>query len=444
MKRGFFSDRRGNIAILFALIAPMALAAVGVALDFQRLQAARDQLQDAADNVALRAARELLLENATASSVEALMRATADAQYGKSLNLSSIDPVVDKDQRTATLTLTTSDFKGLILTHIKKDTLPIVATATAMAQGVSNVCVIALGDGGSAISADMSAALAAKSCAILSNSTATDGISVKKFAKIDAAFICSAGGSEGGSSNFNPSPLHDCPAYDDPLAKRTPPTVGACDYYDASFDRDLLDPQPSDPGKPAGKLDAELVSGAYEGTLPDYFRVDLLPGVYCGGVRLAGRIDAHLAPGVYIIKDGPLRADGGARIFGEGVGFYFDGDLSTFEFRDNSVVHLTAPTSGLMAGLLMWESADAPVGRAHRILSFNARQLLGTLYLPRGVLEVDTKSPVADSSAYTAIVSRSLSLSGSPTLNLNTDYAATDVPVPEGVGATGGQVYLRN
>jgi hypothetical protein len=97
-----------------------------------------------------------------------------------------------------------------------------------------------------------------------------------------------------------------------------------------------------------------------------------------------------------------------------------------------------------MAGVLFWEDASAPEDNKHFILSSNARQLLGTIYLPRGQLKIASIMPVADKSAYTAIVARTLQMSGSPTLVLNADYAGTDVPVPAGLGAIGGEVFLSN
>lgn len=50
--------------------------------------------------------------------------------------------------------------------------------------------------------------------------------------------------------------------------------------------------------------------------------------------------------------------------------------------------------------------------------------------------------PIGDSSAYTAIVSKRLNMLGAPKVVLNTDYSATDIPTPAGVGPTGGNVYL--
>ena len=78
--------------------------------------------------------------------------------------------------------------------------------------------------------------------------------------------------------------------------------------------------------------------------------------------------------------------------------------------------------------------------RTHTIKSNNARQLLGTFYLPNSILQVDSNSPVADQSAYTAIIVMRLWLKAGPNLVLNSNYSATDVPVPEAI--TGGKVAL--
>ncbi len=55
---------------------------------------------------------------------------------------------------------------------------------------------------------------------------------------------------------------------------------------------------------------------------------------------------------------------------------------------------------------------------------------------------VKTSKPVADQSAYTAIVARQLSLDLNPTLVLNSDYNATDIPVPTGLSGIGGRIVL--
>ena len=96
---------------------------------------------------------------------------------------------------------------------------------------------------------------------------------------------------------------------------------------------------------------------------------------------------------------------------------------------------------GPMAGLLFFEDISTAGGKKHRINSNNAKRLVGTIYLPLGTLLIDAKSPVASESAYTAIVAKSIEILEAPTLILNTNYGATEVPVPDGI-ARSSQVVL--
>ena len=55
---------------------------------------------------------------------------------------------------------------------------------------------------------------------------------------------------------------------------------------------------------------------------------------------------------------------------------------------------------------------------------------------------VEGKDEVARDSAWTVIVARMLQLKGSPSLIINANYAASDVPVPDGVGPRSGGAQL--
>ena len=102
-------------------------------------------------------------------------------------------------------------------------------------------------------------------------------------------------------------------------------------------------------------------------------------------------------------------------------------------FDSGTTIDLTAPKDGPLAGILFFEDRKALPLRIHRIGSNNARNLVGTIYLPLGILFVDANAPVADNSAYTALVVRSLQLSEGPNLVLHSDYKSTDIPVPDGL-----------
>jgi len=168
----------------------------------------------------------------------------------------------------------------------------------------------------------------------------------------------------------------------------------------------------------------------------------LKPGTYCGGLTIRGGASVTLDPGVFAILDGPFRLEDGAAIEGEGVGLYFEGQNARLDFDNNSSVSLTAPVSGDMAGLLMFESRSQPEGNTFDLLSNHAPNLLGTIYIPKGELRVDSEATLANESAYTAIVANTMRLYGGPHLILNTNYDKTDVPVPKGIRGAGQPVAL--
>jgi hypothetical protein len=216
------------------------------------------------------------------------------------------------------------------------------------------------------------------------------------------------------------------------LSSRAAPPVGACNYTN------------------------KVVDGGYE-TLP--------PGVYCGGLQLTNGAVVKLASGIIIIKDGPLIVDGGASISGTEVAIHLKGGAANLMFDADTTVSLSAPKDGPLAGILIFDDpsgAGAPAQvpksgrgaagrgnataapRQHQILSDNARNLLGTIYMPQGEIIIDAMKPIADKSAYTVLVVKQLHLYSGPNLILNTDYSATDVPVPMGVGPSGAKIFLSN
>jgi hypothetical protein len=164
------------------------------------------------------------------------------------------------------------------------------------------------------------------------------------------------------------------------------------------------------------------------------------PGVYCGGLQIFGKSEVTLNPGVYIIHKGILSVNDTSSLTGEYVGFYLSGMASMFFFNSDTTIDLSAPKDGPLAGLLFFEDRNVTPLRVHRIGSNNARRLIGTIYLSQGTLLVDANAPVADNSAYTALVVRSLQLQAGPKMVLRSDYDATDVPLPSGLKA--GQIVL--
>ncbi|MEX0645500.1 MAG: hypothetical protein WD076_09325 [Parvularculaceae bacterium] len=417
------------MAVAIAVMLPLVLLAVGSAIDFQRLGQQRAQLQEFSDTLALRGAKEFMIANSSAAQIESVVRSVADGSLPEELRLAPFHTEIriDESEPSVTITLTQPARPALLLARFGNFGDEVSVSSTAVARGGMNLCVVALHDAASgAISTYDRASLEAPPCAIISNSKSSSGIIAERYSHIKAKLICSAGGAAGPGSNYSPSPTTDCPAYEDPLSMREPPPVGPCDFTSFQLTqrrrRDDDDDEPPGPPTPA----------------------TLSPGVYCGGIRIGYNVEAEFSPGVYVIKDGPLSIGKASTLNGQSVAFYLVGDLAVFTFDREAKIAMAAPTSGPLAGIMFFEDRNAPLDRVHSILSDDAHEFLGTFYLPRGVLRVQTQQPVADASAYTAIIARRLELRGRPVLVLNADYSSTDVPAPEGVGPVGLDIFLRD
>jgi hypothetical protein len=411
----FAAARGGMLATKFALLLPLLVGIAGVTLDLGLTWSQKSRLQALTDAAATAATHELSLADpkreSTAGLIEAVVAAIFREAAGQDPAAGAISSQVHysasemKVEVVAEQTLHSSlGAFGLGLNSLR-------ARSVGRVVGRPNICVLALEPAkAKALSLEKEARMTGVNCGIYSNSIHRNGIASKNSAVLKATVICSAGGKDGGKDNFTPEPLTDCPTFEDPLAKRPEPSVGACTRTNAVLDG---------------------------------FAGPLSPGVYCGGLTIKGASRVALEPGVYVIKDGPLLVADASEMAGEGVGFYFAGEGARFSFGSATTISLAAPTTGDLAGLLMFQSRAATDKAAlNEILSNQARRLVGTIYLPEAELKIDAKEPVADESAYTAIVVKRLTLYSGPHLVLNTNYDATDVPVPDGIRGAGQPIAL--
>jgi hypothetical protein len=413
------------------MIAGFALPAIVVAgaatVEYGNIVLRRTQLQAAADNAAVRAANELTLANSdtyVAGLAEQVARTVANAPDPEITRVNA-QILNRRSWVKVDITETVKSVLGKVLTLPSSE---VSVTATGQIVGRSRLCLLGLDTSAKGtVNIHKNAVLTATSCSVYSNSKMNEGMKVEDGAVVTAATVCSAGGIKQGSAIINGEVMTDCPPKDDPLAAREDlPIPGSCLYYKLVVD--------------GGKTPYKM----------------LTPGRYCGGLVVTKGAVVTLASGVYIIDDGPLKVDKDASLKGEDVGFYFIGDKGGLVFDSKSTIDLTARKSAPMEGLLMFEDRKvswpievlpeslipapppppgSPPMRTYRIISDNARNLLGTIYLPAGRLVIDAKNPVADRSAYTIIVARQVELFDGPNLILNTNYSNTDVPVPEGISS---------
>jgi Flp pilus assembly protein TadG len=412
----FLHLEQGAAAIVFGVAAPLLVGVAGIAVDYARFTNTQSELQGLADGAAVAAAKGLSvasMDGITAKgAVESYVQGNA-ANIAWQKGKNGIEVTAKVDQKNNTVEVELSKKWSPMLAHVLtgKITTPVVVSSTAKMVGTGKICMIALREhANKALHVLKNATLIADGCAVYSNSTHSHSIWIDNNGSVTAKLICAAGGVKyKKSTSVKPSVTEDCPPIPDPLADRPAPPSDICP-----------------------KSATKLVINNQVTTLS--------PGTYCGGLEITGNSDVTFMPGDYIIKDGPFVVTDTSKIRGENTGFYFTGSNAVLKFDDKTSVELTAPKQGPLAGLLFFEDRNAAKNNVHIINSDDARVLLGTIYFPKGTLRVSANAPVADQSAYTAIIAEMLDLDEGPDLVLRSDYGATDIPVPAGL--IGGNVVL--
>jgi Flp pilus assembly protein TadG len=450
------ANTKGNVALLFGLAAPAMMMAGALGIDYIQLSRKQANLQKLADLAAIAGAHELPLANSDSQVISAVAQNNIKANLGaKSAGFTS---VVTVNKEFTQVNVEIKEVWQPTFAHFFDNKVtPVIARAQASVYGTGFICVVGLNETPvqPAVHMEHKARISAPNCGIYSNAPSKVAILMQGQAKITAKTVCSTGGVSYilGSNGITPPPLTDCPKVNDPLADRVAPVFGGCDFKNVKIGAVA----------PPARIETSVEAAFWtffkqpKPTIPAGIKTKttLFPGVYCGGLEIGKDQDVILEPGEYIIKDGPLRVTSNGSFTGTGVGFYFTGPGSVFEFQAGTRISLEAPTSGALAGLLMFEDRNAAFSfkfnplnlnkraanvRLHRIQSDDARKLLGTIYLPRSILMVDSDSTVADQSAYTAILAGQLLLRAGPNLVLNADYLKTNVPVPSSL--LGGEIVL--
>jgi hypothetical protein len=443
----------GAVAVIYALSASAVIGLAGGAIDYASLVSSRTNLQSAVDTGVMAGGNALKLVVSSTDSIVGLTTQTIqkEAKAGTESPVSiQVSVASDKTSVFAgaqqTIKLAFGPFIGL-------STVQISAQAKATVVGRMRLCMLALDPAAAgAFNLEKNAQVTAYDCALYSNSSSATGMVGRDGALARAQTICSVGGFRDQQANFTPNPQTGCPVIQDPLRERPAPSVGNCTSL-----TEML-------------RIADVVTGKSKGANPIAISTTLDPGTYCGGLHITKNAVVTMRPGIYVMKDGPLIVDKNATLSGADIAFYFTGNNSGLLFDKKTTINLSAPTSGIMAGLLIAENpavtlpidpalaVDTLLGdvitptppplaaskpmRTYRIISDNARTMLGTIYLPAGRLVIDSQRPVADLSAYTVVVAQQINLYEGPNLYLNADYNRSSVPVPKGVGPVSGRLVI--
>lgn len=417
------NDESGSVAVWVALTLTVLVGFIAMTVDMGAFYAMRGRLQAAADSAALAALDELSNDLMVRSRAhEYIEKHFAVAEHGAVLRDADVLSG-NWDSRSKTFTTNGTPLNAVRVTARKSDAngnaqrtyfarvmgIPDVnISATSLAVLSPPSCVIALDPAAAeALMLDSNARIDASGCQVTVNSGHGRALSTDSNAAITADVVCVRGGyDQQGSSTIDPSPETNCLTGADPLARLAAPAVGGCDENGLKLDD-------------------------YVGSLS--------PGVFCGGLEIVNNSDVQLDPGIYIIKGGPLMIDGNTKLRGDGVAFYLT-EGASIQATSNTVIALTAPTGGSLAGVVFFQ--DRSYETTHLFDSNSFGTIEGTVYLPTGVLRSDSNTRMAGASNYSLFIAKRLEFDSNAGLDIKTDYGASSVPLPRGVGASRKRLML--
>ena len=406
--RRFVRDSGGSVALKAALILPAVLMMGAGAFDLTQVQASRLRLQDIADSAALAAANDLSLAT-DGSNARERARAYVDthlSEWGdQAPTVEALYEVLDVDGQRAIKVRLNGHRPSFFASLLPPGGWHFNAESTATTMGMVPLCVLVSGSNGNQLLyVRDTSRLNAPACLVHSNRD----IEVAGAASISAASTQAVTSARG---------------FITPTAN-----TGAASIADPFVNLDL---------ERQGGLGllctvAELTNRIRVTSGIHYVQ----PGKHCGGIDARGTARIVLQPGEHKFLQGHLTIDENARLEGQDVVAFFD-SASRFEFKGGARVNLDGRKSGPYAGLVMGAMRD---NRQDFVVSADhVESLLGVIYVPSARLIVEGSSDVARDSAWTVIVAKEVQLKGSPSLFINANYDASDVPVPAGVGPrTGG------
>jgi hypothetical protein len=412
-------DRRGAIAVITALAATALMGFTGLAIDVTLWELTKNKMQGAADQAAIGAVTAYLAGGGanTTSQAKAISASYGftHGQNGVTVSVTPVTPSPTGYDAAFTVTITqpqTLFFSGLFVSGA-------TVGATAEAATISNgPCVLSLnGSASGAVTVSGSGALTLTNCDMDVNSTSSSDA-------VDSGGACifAQNMNVGGGTSPTPSTGTGCTAgaitYSgkyktttttaDPYTNRTAPTPIACPLVNL--------PLINDPTSPS------FVS--YKGTYQPNSGTTIYPGTYCGGITVPASVSVTLhGPGVFImtgnkgfiVQSGTpatnVSSTGGVTIFltSSGAGNCGKIDVS----GSNTVVNLTAPTSGATAGIALWVDdtiANCPANTQVSFTGGSTVSVTGAIYAPKNTVTYSGGSSAGN--GCTQIISDKLTISG--------------------------------
>lgn len=318
---GIWSDKRGSVAVIFALSLPLVVGMCALGLEVGVWQLEKARMQTAADAGAYAGA----LEAGGGGVYAAIKTAATNAATGNGFDDAIGDIEVNNPPKTGaninskSIEVIVTRSQTRYFSQVFSDA-PVIVRARAVAGYTigSSSCILALHpSASSALSFSGNSSLTTTGCNVTANSNAAGAVHAQGSTSVKVNCISTAGTY---TKNGNPSVTQTCgaaltgqPTVADPYASVPEPAVGTCASSAAAT---------------------------------------LNPGTYCG-ISVNSNTTKTFNPGTYVIKGGSLSFNGTSTVNGAGVTFFLT-ENATLSINGNSTLNLSAPTTGTYAGILFF------------------------------------------------------------------------------------------
>ncbi|MFT5419064.1 MAG: Flp pilus assembly protein TadG [Gammaproteobacteria bacterium] len=303
-----YRNERGSVAIIFALVLAVLLAAGGSGLEFARVLSAKASMQGATDAAALLIITELDDHDTAIESATVWFEENYNTDSTRTHALQ-----VDYDKENARATVSaTGEMDTALLSLMGVDTLSVSTSSTAIRAGRQyQVCILITAvDENHVLLGKNEAKIDFHNCLVQVDTLNWDAVEMR-----DTSYMHSTDG-----QNCFVGDIH----YGDVQPGKSP----TCEFFGDPF---------VDYRVPDTECDFENHVVNSQSTLQ--------PGTYCKGLVI--NASTTFAPGLYTIRDGKFHVLGsGTDIEALGVTFLIAGDNASFEFNTTGTIDMSPASAG--------------------------------------------------------------------------------------------------
>lgn len=364
--RSFVRREDGSIGLAFAIGLLAAIGLMGLAIDFGRVAAARQELQSSLD--------ASVLAGVSATSDERIATANSFFEKNHSPQRSTAQPIVFTSNGSNFGATANADVKMAFAQIFGLNTLRISASSTAAGVASSaRPCILALDPSArDAFYFDSQSLFRAPNCEVHVRSSNMNAAYLKSLSQVTIKKICVNGGAYGDSfANLQSS----CAASSDPYVNSLPaiPLMDPCVTINSN---------------------------------QSYSNGTVSPGTYCGITTFGGGSTLTMRAGVYVIRsasstDGLLKLSAKKIVVtpyggSDGVTFFIADEKVGMSLSTKENASIKAPTTGAYAGWLLFQQPGLLGTKTVTLGSADKTQLKGIFYAPTWNLRLDSFSDWSD------------------------------------------------